>query len=259
MIDEIPEVTAPSELSSDSYIPESAGPEIVQLSEQPPLPPIETKSAVAKATGQAERKLKDNEYKNMAALRQKAEQAERERDEALKRLQERDQETEEVTLGEDDIAEGKHLKKLQKNYHKEIRQLKDELNSYRKQSVEVATEAKLKATYTDFDSVVTADHLTTLKESYPELDATIRSAPDLYSQAVTAYTMIKKLGIAADTQYAGDREKAQTNAYKPRPATSISPQQGDNPLTRANAFADGLTDQLKEQLRKEMYSAIKNH
>ena len=49
-----------------------------------------------------------------------------------------------------------------------------------------------------------------------------------------------------------DKEKVKTNIYKPHPAASLSPQPGDNPLTRANAFADGLTDQLKEQLRKEM-------
>lgn len=206
-----------------------------------------------------QRKPKDNEQKNFAALRQKAEQAERERDAAIKKLQEIEQQSEEFTLGSDDIAEGKHLKKVHQNVSREIKQLKDELNLYKKQAIESATEARIKSTYQDFDSVVTSDNLSTLRDAHPELAATINSAPDLYSQAVTAYTMIKKLGIAADRQYQGDREKAQTNAYKPRPATSVSPQQGDNPLTRANAFADGLTDELKEQLRKEMYSSIRNN
>lgn len=230
------------------------------------IPEVETSSEIAEEVQQQpanhvkdwqQSKAKQNEQKNFAALRQKAETAERERDAALKRIQEI--EAQDYNLGPDDLAEGKHLKKIHQNVSNEINKLKEEIQTYRKQSYEAATEARIKASYHDFDSIVTPDNLSALRDSHPELDATIRSAPDLYAQAVTAYTMIKKLGIAGDKEYAADREKAQTNAYKPRPATSISPQQGDNPLTRANAFADGLTDELKESLRKEMYSAIKNH
>ena len=38
----------------------------------------------------------------------------------------------------------------------------------------------------------------------------------------------------------------------------MSPQQGDSPLSRANAFANGLTPELRVQLIKEMEEARKN-
>jgi hypothetical protein len=55
-----------------------------------------------------------------------------------------------------------------------------------------------------------------------------------------------------------DRAAAQKNASKPKPLASVSPQQGDSPLSRANAFANGLTPELQKQLRQEMEEARKN-
>jgi hypothetical protein len=92
---------------------------------------------------------------------------------------------------------------------------------------------------------------------YPELAETLGSSSNLYGKAVSAYTMIKNLGIYQEDQYSPDKQKAQANAAKPRPLASVGTQQGDSPLTRANAFAEGLTDDLKRQLRKEMAEAIK--
>lgn len=245
MIDTIPETTA---------MPETASP---SMGMQPDVDNLSTTEEHEQSHPKP--RIKENEAKNFANLRQKAEQAERERDVAIRRLQEIEQQSEEFTLGPDDIAEGKHLKKIHQKISNEIKSLKEELQTYRKQTTEATTEARIKATYHDFDSIVTADNLASLRNSYPELASTLQSSPDLYSQAVSAYTMIKKLGIAADKQYEGDRERAKANAYKPRPTNAVSPQQGDNPLTRANSFADGLTDELKEQLRKEMYSSMKNY
>ena len=42
--------------------------------------------------------------------------------------------------------------------------------------------------------------------------------------------------------------------------TSVSPQEGAaGPLSKANAFADGLTPDLKKQLYQEMIDARKKH
>ena len=53
------------------------------------------------------------------------------------------------------------------------------------------------------------------------------------------------------------RSKARENHAKPRPISSIGAQEGDGPLSKANAFANGLTDELKQQLLKEMQEARK--
>lgn len=195
--------------------------------------------------------------KNFRALREKAARIERERDEAMRRLQELESsrapqdEDYSINLGDDDLAEGKHLSKVQK----QIKQLEAKLKAAEQQSSITLAEARLKAQYPDFDAVVSKENVEALRLMYPELASTINSSSDIYNTAVSAYTMIKKLGIHQEDAYAQDRERAQRNAAKPRPLTSVNPQQGDSPLSHANAFANGLTDELKAQLLKEMMEA----
>lgn len=204
--------------------------------------------------------------RNFRALRQKAERIERERDEALRKLQEVEaarqpnpaatQEDVEINIGDDDLAEGKHLRKVSTK----MKRLEEELKQYKQQASLSAIEIKLKSQYPDFDKVVSKDNIEALKDSYPELAATLSASSDVYATAVSAYTMIKKFGIAQEeAPYDAEKILAQRNAAKPRPLASVSPQQGDTPLSRANAFANGLTDELKAQLRKEMEDARKAH
>lgn len=204
----------------------------------------------------------DPNLKNMKRLREKAERAERERDELLRRVQEmesqhsntHDEQEDEVPLGPDDLAEGKHLK----SYGRKLKKLEEELRNYKQQTTELSVETRLKVQYPDFDAVVSKESIDQLRTQYPEIAATLNSSSDLYSKAVTAYTLIKKLAIGTDDPYKQDKALAQKNAAKPRSLSSISPQQGDSPLSHANAFANGLTDDLRRQLLKEMTDAMKN-
>ena len=247
--------------STDTNLPESLGETVFEESNIPPelaaqqkhLQELETQSQQQQPIEQPKRKEASRDQ-NFAAMRQKLEQIERERDEALRRLKEKEDDND-VNLGPDELAEGKHISKVQK----EVKRLKEELQNYKAQTIHATTEARLKAQYADFDSVVTQDTVTQLKEQYPELAATLQASTDLYSQAVSAYTMIKKLGIVPESTYAAERTRAQTNAYKPRPTVSVSPQQGESPLSKANAFADGLSDELKAQLLKEMNSSRRGY
>lgn len=202
-------------------------------------------------------------------LRLKAEQAERERDELIRLLRERElkaqasvpktepEEDNEVNVGSDDLVEGKHLTKV----GRQIKQLKQEIELQKRQAAEMITETKLKALYPDFEKIVSADNINALRAQYPEIANTINSSSgDLYSKAVSAYTMIKKLvhqepAPAPVDTYVADKLRAQTNAAKPRPLASMSPTNSTSPLTQANAFANGLTKDLQEQLRKEMEDA----
>lgn len=200
----------------------------------------------------------DAAAKNFRQLREKSERVARERDEAMARLREYEAkaqqpaaaEDDELSIGPDELAEGKHLSKVQK----QIKKLKDEIHTYKQQAATMTTEARLKAQYPDFDSVVSRDNIEELRSAYPELAQTLNSSTDLYATAVSAYTLIKKFGIGQQNAYNPEKEIIQKNAAKPRPLTSVSPQQGDTPLSKANAFANGLTDELKAQLQKEMYA-----
>jgi len=185
---------------------------------------------------------------NWRRLREAKERAERERDEALRQLQgnsqykrEEQPVAPEFNLADDDLAEGKHLKAIKQDNANRMAQIEMQL-----------VEQRIKAQFPDFESVVNQDTLGMLRDEDPELAESIRSNKNMHSQMVTAYKSIKRYGFAPSDKFAKDKEKAATNAAKPRPTASVSPQQGDSPLSRANAFADGFTPELAKQLWKEM-------
>lgn len=206
-------------------------------------------------------------FRDVIAAKRKAE---RERDEYLRRIEELEarshreqaatpkeqaEEDEDFHLGADDIAEGKHIAKVDKRAQNKIKALEDRLAKYESKTAEERTETQLRAKYSDFDKVVSRDNIDLLTEAYPELARSLYSTNDLYTKAVSAYTLIKKFGIYQESPFTSEKAVALKNVAKPRPLASVSPQQGDSPLTRANAFANGLTDELKAQLRKEMEQA----
>ena len=208
--------------------------------------------------GQAKVEKDTSADANIRALRESKARAERERDEALKLLQQAkksntDTETDDdLSVSPDDLVEGKHLNK----YYKKMKTLEKQMQQYQQQNSDASAETRLRTEHNDFNKVVNAHNIELLRESYPNLAHTLNSSTDLYSKGSAAYTMIKELGIYTD-QYDPDKKRALDNAAKPKPLTSINPQQGDSPLSHANAFANGLTDDLKSQLRKEMSEARK--
>lgn len=200
--------------------------------------------------------------RNFRALEAKAKRLERERDEALRKLSDKSQVAEqkieeieeEISLREDDLVEGKHMKKM----YATLRQLKQEVKKYKQESALLSEEVAVKSQYPDIEKVVTADNLQLLREYDPDFAAVLDSSNNFRAKAAAAYKHIKKLGIYADEK---DQEvtTAQKNLAKPRPLTSVNAQQGESPLTRANAFANGLTPELKAQLLREMTEAMKNY
>ncbi len=201
--------------------------------------------------------------RNFRQLRQEAERIKAENAEMSKRLQayemsqqrrqyEQEQPIEqEYNLSDDDLLEGKHFKQQ----NKKILQLEQKLQQQHQANMAAMAQSQLRAKFPDFDKVVNEDNIEQLKYAYPELANTLNSSNDLYSTAVSAYTMIKKLGIIPENTYAADKALAQKNASKPKPLASVSPQQGDSALSKANSFANGLTDDLRKQLIKEMNQA----
>jgi len=192
-------------------------------------------------------------------LREKAERAERERDELAKEMQKYrqppqqkapEEEDEEIRIQPDDLVEGKHLSR----YDKKIRKMEQQIKEYQTKTYEATAESRIKQEFPDYDKVVTQESLYILQSQFPELAQSISSNPDLYSKAKAAHLAITKLGINPnDTSI--QQETINKNISKPKPLASIAPQQGDSPLTRANAFASGLTQELKDQLYKEALEA----
>ncbi len=121
----------------------------------------------------------------------------------------------------------------------------------------MSNEYRLKANYPDFDKVVNETTIAKLKEKNATIAAAIGQVPDTYSQAAAAYEAIKTMGIYNEDVYSDDRQRAQDNANKPRPLQSIAPQKGDSAVPTATAFGEGLTDERKREVWKEMQHYMK--
>lgn len=232
----------------------SDAPEYVESISDEPAPTEEVYNQAAEQATERQQKFAQESFKE---LREKAKQLERERDEYMRKLQEAQEhkDSEDLSIGDSDLAEGKHLKKLQA----EVKRLRQESEANKQQSSLTQTEIRIKSQYTDFDKVVSPDNIAQLRESYPELAASINANGDLYSKAVSAYTMIKKLGIHQDPIYNSEKARIAQNATKPKPSATIAPQKADSPLQQANAFSQGLTPALRDQLRAEMEASRKGY
>lgn len=197
-------------------------------------------------------KEESSQERNFKALREKADRLQRERDEYEKKLQEVEQRNtkdiegseEEYNLNPDDLVEWRHVEK-------KLKKLEGQIRKYQEDTSLSSSEIKLKSKYNDFDQVVTKGNIEQLRETYPEIADSIAANKDMYSAGSAAYTMIKKLGIYQEDHYMEEKEKAKSNSQKPRPASSVG-QQGESALSQANAFANGLTPELKKQLWSEM-------
>ena len=225
---------------------------------------LQQETQVSEVKEEVKPETETTQAKNFRQLKEKAQKLESERNEAMRIAQElqsklnpqqpKIEDEVDYRINPDDLVEGKHLNK----FEKKIKKLEDTLKNYQQQTTESTIEVKLKNQFPDFDKIVSRENVELLKEAYPELAQTLNSSTDLYSKAVSAYTLIKKFGIHQEEPFKADVERAKINAAKPKPLASIAPQQGDTPLSRANAFAQGLTDDLRKQLHKEMLDAMKN-
>lgn len=208
------------------------------------------------------------EAKNWKAFRELKKKAEMERDEALRRYRELETERnkkfnkntheefsdEDLKFDPDDFAEGKHLNKVVNK----IKKMEQQLNNYNQQSAMLKTEAKIKSKYNDFDDVVTRENLEILSAREPEIAQGLNANPDLYSKAITAYTMIKNLKIYSPDKIRHSKEqqiinkKIDENLNKPRVAASVAPQESDSPLSHANRFSEKMTEEERLRIYKQM-------
>lgn len=219
---------------------------------------------------QQEQSRKPSPQDSFKQVREAKEKAERERDAILSQMlemqqrmqsqqqqqapiQEEPEEEDDFDIDADALVEGKHVKKM----NAKMKAMQKQLRQYQAQSEEVAVEARIRAQYPDFEKVVSPENVAILNERFPDIAQTLRNTPDIYNKAASAYTVIKNFGIHKDQKIENDRARAVVNSQKPRPLASVNPTQGETPLSRANAFANGMTDDLKEQLRREMFNARK--
>lgn len=200
-----------------------------------------------------EEKAHFSKDENFARLRETKEQLERENRELkewakgqLNPKQPQADPEEDLGIDDDDLVEGKQYKKLYKKL--------DALEKRYEQEKAATIPDRLQTKFKDFDQVVTQENVEKLKNSEPELYASITSGHDLYAKGVSAYKTLKALGIAKVDEFKDQKAQVQQNHSKPMSAQAIK---GQGALSDANIFAKGLTPELKKQLQSEMQDAAK--
>lgn len=224
------------------------------IHEQAEAPQVQQEEAPEKSQEQYEQDSRD---RNFLALREKAERAERERDEAIRYIQHMQMQQnaqapvdDDHNLAPDDLTEKRYV-------DKKINDIQHQLRQYEQYTIE----SRIRSQFNDFDQVVTPETIDILRNTYPEVAQSLHATPDLYNKAVSTYNIIKRFGIAKSPNPQSEYEKSllQRNNTKPRATNSVSPQQGETPLNKANEWANGtLTAERKAQLYREMMDAKNN-
>lgn len=106
----------------------------------------------------------------------------------------------------------------------------------------------------DYSQVVTPENVERLKQTNPRLAASLGDVKDPYAQGALAYSYIKSQGIYKENDGANNKQRAMDNSKKPLPVTAAKP---SNALESANAYANGLTPEVKQKLFAEMQAAIR--
>lgn len=258
-IDNLPESNQPIITDSHEQLP----PEIAQAqANAQELEQNEAKSNSSAGETLTQRLTPKTPTESFAELKRLKQQAERERDELRRQLEAQKPKEEDFEIDPNEIPEGKHLVKINqelKKVKKELYETKEQTRVREQRAYEAAAEARLHAEYPDINRILRQENLQALAQKHPMLAASIDANPDLYSKAVATYDAIKNLGIAGNTELNDYNEnRIKENMSKPRSLSAVAPR-NDNPLTRANAFANGLTPELQKALRKEMTEAMYNH
>jgi len=220
--------------------------EVVQTNDIPPKESGKESSGIDSDTSVSDNIQEEIQVsENFKTLRQTKRKLEQENQQHLARIKELESKSTPVDSYSDDIDEEQT----------EVDKLRRELRSYQVNSAAIATEAKLKSQYPDFDKVVNKDNLDILSAKYPEIAQTIQTSKNLYSKAVSAYTLIKKFGVHLDDESIAQKQKATDNINKPRPVGSL---QSDSPLKHAKDYSDLNSKDVRNDIIKKAMDLARN-
>ena len=163
------------------------------------------------------------------------------------------EEESDFTYNDDDLVEGKHLSQVTKK----IQQLEQRLAQQQKQAMEMTSEARLKATYPDFDKVVTHENVVRLREEYPHFASMLAESSDVFTKGAAAHDLIKRLNIYKEDSFVDDKYKALQNNQKPRALNSLPSQHTDSALSNAARY-NAPSEEEKKRHYKEMMEAIQS-
>lgn len=164
--------------------------------------------------------------------------------EKLKKPQEEDL----TAIHDDEIITAKQARALAQKMAKQAAE-----EALRQRDIETL-EDRMRAKFSDFDEIVSEENINFLNKNEPEIAASLKKlSNDPYLQAITAYKMIKNIRPKTSSEQSIEKKKALQNSQKPVSAQSVAK---NSAIGNAHLFENGLTEELKKQLYKEMMQAI---
>jgi len=216
--------------------------------EQPPTLKEQNLRTMRERAEAAERRLKDLENQMKQARESQSYQ-----EQPRQRQAEPIQASETIDVGDEELIEGKHLKKyvnsITQKYDRELQQIKS-------QNTIDNAERTLRSRYPDADDVLSEDNVNNFKALYPEEFSSVMSNPDAYSRMKSAYTNIVNFGISERREPTRDIDRRlQENKTKPRSAAATPSTSGDTPLSRIGEFERRiLTPDMKDRILQNLNS-----
>lgn len=202
-----------------------------------------------------------NKEYNFRMLRERAERAERDKEELTRFIQQQnnqkiDSQDEDFGVEDEDFVSGKSYKKSLKEIKKQLAESQRSLNEFRTQTSEEVAKARLTQEYPNFNKVVTAENIKKLQAQSPAVYQALLSGSDTYATGKAAYEVLEKFNIG---RYDLEDKKILENQLKPKAAASV-PNRTEGAL---HAFEPGhrmfLTKEQKEAIIKQsrMYQKMR--
>ena len=164
--------------------------------------------------------------------------------------------------GEYDTIEAKHLAELDAKSRLRVKRQEDKLKKLEADVVRIAAENKLMNEFPDYKNILSEDNIRKLEELQPELASSIASNPDPYKMRKAAIGAIKTFIMKSEDERAKELElkaknaKISDNSVKPIPSVGGINNPASSPLSKANAFSNGLlTQERKQELWKDYVAA----
>lgn len=130
----------------------------------------------------------------------------------------------------------------------------------KQQAASARAEQRLVQDYPDIREVVSDDNIKRLEFDYPHLYNSVIASSDIYTVGSAAYEMIMAKGIykktASNVLNNLSSLNISRNSSKPRSASSVSPQAGETPISKASNFMGNSIS--SEEERKALYAEMVN-
>ncbi len=195
----------------------------------------------------------EREY-NFKMMRDRAEAAERRAAEIEAQYAVRQQQTVQPAEDDSELVERRYVKQLERKYQ--------ESENQREADKAALSERLLRQSYKDFDEIVTTENIQKLARKKPALYRSIQHNPDMYDKGESAYDAIKT--FVGEAKYVDTNKKLEANLEKPRPATSMAPQQPETPMANMDYYSSGdgrrrLSPERVKELQAKMAAARGNY